>query len=129
MERTRNTTKCPFFGDVCDIKDNNILPTYADVMKCYEWTRRQIKWNKNTQKEPTFQEIAIIVTDKIEKIWTKASLPIVSHTRVTQMLQAYHLKCKNILKSHPKIPAKILKSSGVVARLCLTFLLANVRIC
>ncbi|CAH0554916.1 unnamed protein product [Brassicogethes aeneus] len=94
---------CPLFGDVCDLKDN-ILPTYAEVMKFYEWTRRNIKHLRETKKEPIYKEIEIIVVSKLIKIWDKASIPTVEEKRVKAMLQAYHLKCKNILKSHPKIP-------------------------
>lgn len=105
MERTRKCFKCPLLGELCDIKDN-VLPTYEDVIKYYEWTRREAKFNRSSHKEPTFLEIADIVAKKIEGIWIKASLPTVTHARVCQMLKSYHLKYKNLLKSHPKIPQK-----------------------
>lgn len=108
MNRTRKSFKCSIFGDTSDLKDN-MLPTYEEVIKCYEWTRFEIKNSKNTKKEPNFQEVADIVTAKIENIWRKASLPILSNVRVQQMLKAYHIKFKDILKSHPKIPKKRLE--------------------
>lgn len=108
MERTRNSLKCPLLGEISDIKDN-MLPTYKEIMKYYEWARWQFKFDKGTKKEPTFLEIANIISTRIEEIWTKASLPIVSHTRVTQMLKSYHLKYKNLLESYPKIPEKTLE--------------------
>lgn len=108
MNRTRKAWECPVFGTTSDLK-NNMLPTYEDIIKCYEWNRLDIKMAKNTKKEPSFQEVADIVVEKIENIWKKASLPTVSHSRVQQMVKAYHLKYKNLLKSHPNIPKKRLK--------------------
>lgn len=105
MNRTRKAFKCPIFGDTSDLRDN-MLPTYQEIIKCYEWTRFELKMSKNTKKEPNFQEVSNIVTEKVETLWKKASIPIISHVRVQQMLKAYHLKFKNILKSHPKIPKK-----------------------
>jgi len=105
MERTRNAWKCPLFGDSCDVEDN-ILPTYQDIMKFYEWTRHKIKYENETKKEPTYKEIETIVISRIENIWIKASIPIVERKRIKAMLKTYHSKCKNLLKSHPKIPDK-----------------------
>lgn len=108
MARSRNTWKCPLFGETCDINDN-MLPTYEDVMKFYEWTRRKIKYEKETKKEPTYKELETVVVARVEDIWVKASIPIVQHKRVNAMLKAYHSKCKNLLKSYPKIPEKKLE--------------------
>lgn len=53
MERTRNAWKYPLFRDSCDVEDN-ILPTYQDIMKFYQWTRHKIKYENETKKEPTY---------------------------------------------------------------------------
>lgn len=103
MERTRNSWKCPLFGVICDLKDNT-LPIYEDVMKFYEWTRHKMKFENGTKKEPTYKELEAIVINKLCEIWNKASIPTVERKRMKVMLQNYHLKCKNILKSHPNIP-------------------------
>ncbi|GBP96300.1 Protein FAM200A [Eumeta japonica] len=94
MSNNRQPHKCPIFGTIEDIKEN-VLPTYQDVMKCYEWNKLQVKIKNVSNKEPAFSEI---VTRKVG-VWQKASIPIVSHTRVIQLLKAYHSKCKNIIKS------------------------------
>lgn len=86
-----------------------MLPTYEDIMKCYEWNRHKLKSDQNTKKEPTYKEIEAIVVPKITEIWTSASIPTVQQKVIKVMLKAYHLKCKNILKSHPKIPKKNLE--------------------
>ncbi|KAF0728912.1 Uncharacterized protein FWK35_00032074 [Aphis craccivora] len=101
MERTRNAWKYPLFGDSCDVEDN-ILLTYQDIMKFYEWTRHKIKYENETKKEPTYKEIETIVISRIKNI----SIPIVERKRIKAMLKTYHSKCKNLLKSHPKIPDK-----------------------
>lgn len=98
MSSNRQSYKCPIFGTIQDLKDN-VLPTYQEVMKCYEWSRIQIKIQSGSNKEPSFSEIAQIVTQRVEEVWQKASIPVVSHNRVIQLLKAYHLKCKNLLKS------------------------------
>lgn len=36
------------FGDTCDLKDN-MVPTYKDVIKFYEWNPCQIKLNRDTK--------------------------------------------------------------------------------
>ena len=60
METRRQSYQCPIFGSVQDIKDN-VLPTYEDVMKYYEWNRLQLKISRNTIKEPSFLDIAELV--------------------------------------------------------------------
>ena len=47
-------------------------------------------------KEPTINEISAL---KIENIWLRASIPVVSNTRILQMIEAYHDKYRNLLKS------------------------------
>lgn len=96
------------FGDLCDLKDN-ILPSYEDVMKFYEWTRHKLKHESETKKEPTYKEIEAIVVPKLIEIWVRSSIPTVEPKRVKVMLQTYHLKCKILLKSHPKIPENKMK--------------------
>lgn len=98
MEKTRSASKCPLFGNLGELK-GNVLPMYDEVMKFYESMRYRLKSLKETHKEPSFSDIAEKVTLRVEEIWQTASIPTVSHTRVTQMLRAYHLKCKNLLKS------------------------------
>lgn len=65
-----------------------------------------LKRQMQNPKEPVFSDIAETISQDIENIWVKASLPIVSHTRVIQMIKTYHLKCKNILKSIARLTAE-----------------------
>ncbi|XP_050527619.1 uncharacterized protein LOC126897791 [Daktulosphaira vitifoliae] len=94
---TRNKSKCLIFGDAKELS-NNVLPTYEDVMQYYLYVKHQLKPDI-TSKEPSVSSIAEIVATNIENIWHKASIPIVSHTRVLQLIKTYHDKYRNILKS------------------------------
>lgn len=66
-------------------------------MQYYLFVKHKLK-SEITSKEPSVSSIAEIVAIDIEKVWLKASIPIVSHTRVLQMIKTYHDKYRNILK-------------------------------
>lgn len=92
--KTRCAVDCPVFGQPSQLPEN-VLPTYEQVMKFCAW----IRFNKKvTKKEPTFSEISEEVAVKVEQIWNKASIPVVSHTRILQLLQQYHAKYMKLLK-------------------------------
>lgn len=95
---TRKSTNCPIFGAPEEINENQ-LPTYKEVMKYYNLIRHRLKLENNSKKEPSINEISEVVLCKIEYLWRKASLPIVSHNRGMQLIKSYHAKCKNLLKS------------------------------
>lgn len=85
-------------------------------MKFYEWVRQDLKVRNNTTKEPTFLEIADIVGTKIEELWIKSSIPIVTHKRVLQLLKSYHSKCYNLKKSLKKLKKEKLEEFRVQSR-------------
>lgn len=91
---TRKATNCPIFGASEEMTENQ-LPTYKQVMKYYNLIRHRLKIENNSKKEPSVNEISDILSRKIENLWEKASIPIVSHTRVLQLIKTYHAKCKN----------------------------------
>jgi hypothetical protein len=95
---TRNATNCRLFGAFQELNEAK-LPTYKEVMKFYNLVRHHLKMENNSKKEPTVYEVSEIVTRKVESLWEKASLPIITHARVLQLLKAYHAKCKNLIKS------------------------------
>ncbi|GBN38772.1 hypothetical protein AVEN_94984-1 [Araneus ventricosus] len=105
----------------------NMLPTYKDVMKFYEWNRHKVKCDNETNKEPTYKEIEDTVMEKNEEIKSRASIPIVQHEQVKAMLKTYNLKRKNLLKFCPKILKKRLVEFRQSVKHCLTLHLANVR--
>src|SRR5215469_3905044 len=93
---TRRATHCPLFGSPCELKEN-VLPTYQDVSRYYEFVRFS---NKSSKKELTFGEISKAVAMKLEQIWSKASIPVLSRRRIIAMLLDWHQRYKNILKPH-----------------------------
>ena len=84
METRRQSYQYPIFGSAKDIK-NNVLPTYENVMKYYKWSRLQLKISRNTIKEPSYLDIAELVSQKVDDVWRKSSLPTVSYTIVNQL--------------------------------------------
>lgn len=90
-------------------------------MKFYKWTRHTLKYERETKKEPTYKEIETIVVAKLMEIWAKSSIPTVEPKRMKVMLQTYHLKCKNILKSHPKIPENKLEEFRLGSKVLFDF--------
>lgn len=95
---TRNTLKCAIFGIPCEISDT-VLPTYYSMMKDYLYTKDLLK-KQMSNKEPSFYEVAEAVSLRVENVWKKASLPIVSHARVLQMMRAYHDNYRSLLKPY-----------------------------
>jgi len=77
---TRLKDSCPVFGAPQKLL-GNVLPTYEDVVKFYQFTRNELKSSGN-YKGPAVSEINEVLAFRIEEIWKKASIPSVSHNRV-----------------------------------------------
>lgn len=95
--KTRKQSSCPVFGAPRKLSEA-LLPTYDDIMKHYLLERIHLKPTRDA-KEPTVGEISENLATVIEGIWRKASIPIISHTRVLQMIRTYHDRYRKILKS------------------------------
>lgn len=95
--KTRKQSSCPVFGAPRKLSEA-LLPTYEDIMKHYLLERIHLKPTRDA-KEPTVGDISENLAIVIEGIWRKASSPIISHTRVLQMIRKYHDRCRKILKS------------------------------
>jgi hypothetical protein len=94
--QTRKSNCCPVFGFPAEMRENQ-LPTYGDIMKNFLSFRHAMKPN-DTCKEPTVVDVAMKLAPIIEKLWHKASLPIISHKRVVEKIRLYHDKYRNLLK-------------------------------
>jgi hypothetical protein len=94
--KTRKVLKCPVFGSPSQLSTCT-LPTYADTMKFYLLVKNSLK-NSGTGKEPTAAAISEIVAVRIEEVWSRASIPIVIHKRVLQLIRSYHDKYRKLLK-------------------------------
>lgn len=95
--QTRQKLECSIFRHSKQLSDFS-LPTYCDIMKYYLHVRHELK-PEATSKEPTVSEILDILIKKVESIWLKASISVVSRFRMLQMLKTYHDKYRNILRS------------------------------
>lgn len=73
-----------------------MLPTYCDVMRHFLWIRYQLKLT--SAKEPNASEIIKLVAKNLEELWGKASLPVLSHKRITDMLKSYYKKYQTLKK-------------------------------
>lgn len=100
--------KCPVFGHPY-LLDENILPSYKDVMKYYYLFIRQ-KQKEENGKNPAVSAIYSKLTPEIINIWRKASIPTSSERRVEQMLMSYYTKYKNLLKYKGKKSSHFVKS-------------------
>lgn len=104
---TREKVKCPIFGHP-DLLDENILPSYKDVMRYYLFIRQKLK--EENGSKPAVSTICSNLAPEIIKIWRKASIPTVSDRRVEQMLMSYNTKYKNLLKSKGKKSSHTMES-------------------
>ena len=101
LHLTRNIIKkCPIFGDPTEMNKRQ-LPTYNNVIKDYLHTRDLLTAQRNN-KWQSVAEISELVSTKVEKIWQKASLPILSHTRIVQMIKSYHSKYASLIKNYKR---------------------------
>lgn len=97
-KQTRATTSMYIFGSEKDIlpEQTSVLPTYEEVIRCFQSIRLKLKGNGS--KQPEVREVASIVATKIEEVWRKASLPTVVHKRVVEMILQYNNKYQTIIK-------------------------------
>lgn len=95
---TRQISSVPLFGTEEDLDPDNalVLPTYKDVIRCFQSARLKLK--NDGVKQPSKFAIAAIVARKIELIWHRASLPVVSNKRIIDMIVTYHGKYQSIIK-------------------------------
>lgn len=97
-KHTRASDWMYLFGSGKDIlpEKNNLLPTYEDMIRCYQSVRLFLKGEGSKQAEA--REVANIVAKKIEDVWERASLPVVSHKRIVDMILQYNKKFQTIIK-------------------------------
>ncbi|GBP81147.1 hypothetical protein EVAR_88246_1 [Eumeta japonica] len=54
----------------------------------------------NNGKDPAVKDLCEMIAADIEKIWNKASIPIISHQQIVARLISYYNKYKNVKKLH-----------------------------
>ena len=79
----------------------NLLPTYRDVMKFFNFQRNKIFKDTKNKKEPGFQRIAIATANALINLYEELSIPTMEHRNVIRKLTLYHEKIvtmKSIIK-------------------------------
>lgn len=95
--KTRASATCPVFGYAKDISPNaSQLPTYEEVMKCYFGVRIELKGDGS--KQASSATVASVVASKVEQVWKRASLPVLSRERIIKLILAYNKKYQNLIK-------------------------------
>ncbi|CAH0558644.1 unnamed protein product [Brassicogethes aeneus] len=98
---TQQKVTTPIFGLPKKLSGTN-LPTYKDVLlSCFEESYKNSILS-GSKKKVAFSTIADNVATQIEIIYRKASIPVVTHTRAVQMINAYHNAYNNLRKSYKR---------------------------
>ena len=92
--KTRAVTACPVFGTPCELSDC-VLPTYRDVMRHYLLLR-----NREVGAYATNSEVAHKITERLEAIWQKASIPVVTSKTTVEKINIYYKKYQCLMKSY-----------------------------
>ncbi|CAH0560405.1 unnamed protein product [Brassicogethes aeneus] len=97
-KKTRSNSNMILFGPEIDIdaESAKTLPTYEDVLRCYASVRLDLKGDGS--KQPASLIVAEIVAQKLEKLWQRASLPVLSRPRIKDMIINYNNKYQKIIK-------------------------------
>lgn len=95
--KTRKMVTCAVFG-MPEKMSETVLPTYENVMKYFLLVKHELKPNIY-RKEPTITDISQKVAEDLERLWIKASIPVISHTRVLQMIRSYYDKYIKVKKN------------------------------
>jgi hypothetical protein len=97
MALRRSNVKSPIFGAGRELQ-NNVLPTYEDVMKLFILITHSSTGKK--QYRDLIHNSSEIVATQVEDAWHKASIPIIEHRTILARIKAYHEKYRNILKPY-----------------------------
>lgn len=99
MNSRRSESNCAILGPYKELDDRQ-LPTLKDVFKCILFVKNDLKLKCNG-KDASNSEVFSIVFEEINKIWIKASIPIVTKERVIQLIKSSFEKYLS-LKRYPK---------------------------
>nr|CAH7743086.1 unnamed protein product [Callosobruchus chinensis] len=111
-KKTRSGLDMILFGSGLDIDAERAktLPTYEDVLRCYASVRSELKGDGS--KQPKSSIIADIVAKKLEQLWQRASLPVLTRPRIKDMILSYNNKYQTIIK-----PCKSRQNTNLTAKL------------
>lgn len=96
--KTRNGVSCPIFGAPKELNEVT-LPTFDDVIRGFLFTRNYLE-GMSVNRNRLVVEAADIIAKKVESIWEKAGIPVVSHQRIVEIIKKYQLKRQILLKPY-----------------------------
>lgn len=96
MPKTRKDAICPVFGAPTKFKDN-VLPTFADVIKYYLWIRLELL--QDSGKEPSMSVVSEKILERLKNIWYSSSVPTVSDQQILHLIREYHKKYRSVKKN------------------------------
>ncbi|XP_072389272.1 uncharacterized protein [Diabrotica undecimpunctata] len=95
MALLRSEVTCPIFGSGSELP-KNVLPTYKDMIKLFIFVSQSYKKQYNN----CVRKNSEIVTERVEEMWRRASIPIVEHKTILARVIAYHDKYRTLLKPY-----------------------------
>lgn len=97
-KQTRANRRMYLFDTAKDLlpEKTNLLPTYEDMIRCYQSVHLELKGEGS--KQPEVRAVANIVAEKIEGIWTRSSIPTVTRKRIIDMILQYNNKYQSMIK-------------------------------
>lgn len=98
IAKTRVAAKCPVFDFPSQMK-GNVLPTNADVLRSYQFERNKLKCELSS-KEPEVSKVAEIIAVNIEEIWSRASIPYITHKSIVRKVNTLHERFRTFMKSY-----------------------------
>jgi hypothetical protein len=90
--RKKPPKHCPLFGEVKVISQEK-LPTTAEILKYYLFTRNKLNaWLNGRRRIKNIAKLNVVeeVYKKIESIWNKTTIPIVSEVRAKTKIRQFY---------------------------------------
>ena len=91
----------PIFGSPTNFA--RMLPTKENVIKSLIYERWRLGSETTGNKEPTLSSILHFVCEKLQMLYSDASIPKVSKKRVIEMIYAYHKSYIDIKSVYKRI--------------------------
>src|SRR5277367_6083677 len=100
MAQTRAKTESNIVEPAKELS-NVLLPTGRDMLRFYNFVYLEKK-EAYKGMNPSSKEVATEVAERIEEIWARASIPIVSRCRIVQLIQENRNKEQDLNKSYSR---------------------------
>ena len=85
-------TNNAIFGLACELNPA-VLPSYGDVMRCFDHSKAQLKLANKTKCNPSIYEVCTIVAEAVVQIWRTASIPTMTMKNIEDKIKKYYNQC------------------------------------